>query len=282
MTIPEVTGPANILNTAMKRRAFLTTSLTATAAAGLGTLARPATAAEPSAGGREYYELRAYRLKEGADHALLDGYLEKALIPALNRLGCRPVGVFTEIDPKDGQAAYVLIPYASLDAFGSTPVRLSGDAEYLQAGADYLQTPKDKPGFDRIDSWLLLAFAGLPKIELPLYCQERKPRIFEFRTYESYSETKAQKKVDMFNAGEIETMREVGLGPIFYGQTLLGRDLPHLMYMTSGENLEAHNQHWKAFGDHPVWKKLLADPQYADTVSKAVKRMLKPTAFSQI
>lgn len=280
MTIPEFSGPAHSLNIAMKRRAFLTTSLTA--AAGLSTLTRPAQAAESFAGGREYYEIRAYRLKDGADHALLDGYLEKALIPALNRLGCRPVGVFTEMEPKDGQAVYVLIPYPALEVFAATPARLSRDVEYLKAGADYLQTPKDKPGFDRIDSWLLLAFAGLPKIELPAYCREQKPRLFELRTYESYSETKAQKKVDMFNAGEIETMREVGLGPIFYGQTLIGRDLPHLMYMTSGENLEAHAQHWKAFGDHPVWKKLLADPQYADTVSKAVKRMLSPTTYSQI
>ena len=26
----------------------------------------------------------------------------------------------------------------------------------------------------------------------------------------------------MFNAGEIEIMRDVGLGPIFFGQTLVG------------------------------------------------------------
>ena len=117
---------------------------------------------------------------------------------------------------------------------------------------------------------------------MPAYCREKKPRLFEMRTYESYSEVKARKKVDMFNAGEIDTMREVGLGPIFYGQTLVGRDLPHLMYMTSGENQEIHQQHWDAFGKHPVWMKLKADPQYADTVSKITKRFLVPTAYSQV
>jgi hypothetical protein len=57
---------------------------------------------------------------------------------------------------------------------------------------------------------------------------------FEVRTYESYSEAKAQKKVDMFNNGEIEIMRDVQLGPIFFGQALIGSNLPHITYMLSG------------------------------------------------
>ena len=106
--------------------------------------------------------------------------------------------------------------------------------------------------------------------------------MFEIRTYESHSEIKALKKVEMFNSGEIETMREVGLGPIFYGQTLIGANLPHLTYMLSAEDQQAHNKHWEAFGKHPVWNKLKNDPQYADTVSKINNRFLVPTAYSQI
>jgi len=267
----------------MKRRDFLKSSLAASAFAGIGTAGLTVVAAEASAAAqRDYYEIRAYRLKDGADHQLLDGYLAKAAIPALNRLGIPSVGAFTEIEPKDGLAVFVLIPYPSLASFAVAAARIQADPEYQKAGADYLQTPKSNPGFVRIDSWLLLAFEGMPKLELPAYCREKKPRIFELRTYESYSEVKAQKKVDMFNAGEIDTMREVGLGPIFYGQTLIGRELPHLMYLTSGENREVHKQHWDAFGKHPVWKKLLADHQYDDSVSKSTSRFLVPTAYSQI
>jgi hypothetical protein len=122
----------------------------------------------------------------------------------------------------------------------------------------------------------------MPKIEQPSYSREKKARMFELRTYESHSEVKALKKVEMFNSGEIETMREVGLGPIFYGQALIGADLPHLTYMLSAEDQEAHKKHWDAFGKHPVWNKLKNDPQYADTVSKIVNRFLVPTAYSQI
>jgi hypothetical protein len=189
----------------MKRRDFLKTSLAASALTGLS-----AVAAQPQ-DKQEFYELRVYRLKPGSDHDLLDGYLEKAAIPALNRLGIKPVGVFTETDAKQDPSVYVLVPYPSLEGITRAATALLNDPEYRQAGAPYLQTPKDKPAYVRIDSWLLRAFAGIPRLELPAYSREKKDRIFEIRTYESYSETKAQKKVDMFNDGEIEVMREVGL-----------------------------------------------------------------------
>ena len=111
----------------MKRREFIKTTVAASTLAGLGPAGLTASAAERAGGGnREYYELRVYRLKSGANHDLLDAYLEKAAIPALNRLGVKQVGVFTEIDPKDGPAVYVLRTYPSLEVFarptpGKTP-----------------------------------------------------------------------------------------------------------------------------------------------------------------
>ena len=92
----------------------------------------------------------------------------------------------------------------------------------------------------------------------------------------------ALKKVAMFNAGEIEVMQQVGLAPVFYGQALVGRDLPHLSYMLCSPDRATHDTNWKAFLDHPVWKRLVADPQYADTVSKITSRYLEPTTYSQI
>ena len=276
----------------MKRREFLKTSVTVSTLAGLSTASLGVSAAESAGGaGREYYELRAYRLKNGASHELLDNYLEKAAIPAWNRLGIKPVGVFVQqertgapagTEVRDPSSVLVLIPYPSLESFASAGSRLNQDAEYLKAGAEYLQTPKSNPAFERIDSWLMLAFAGMPKLELAAYSREKKARMFEIRTYESYREVKALKKVEMFNSGEIDTMREVGLAPVFYGQALTGRDLPHLTYMLSAEDEEAHKKHWTAFGGHPVWNKLKNDPQYADTVSKISNRFLVPTAYSQI
>ena len=128
----------------------------------------------------------------------------------------------------------------------------------------------------------MLAFSGMPKIELPAYSREKRARMFEVRTYESYSELKALKKVSMFNSGEIELMRKVGLGPVFYGQALIGPNLPHLTYMLSAENEQEHKKHWGAFGGHPTWKSMSTDPQYADTVSHITKRYLSLAPYSQI
>lgn len=271
----------------MQRRQFLKTTLTASAVASaaltLSTSSASAAAANAGPNGdREYYELRAYRLKAGAPSTLLDAYLEKALIPALNERGIAHVGVFTEPEAKDGPAVWVLIPHPSLESVASVAATLNRDAKVQSAGAEYLQTPKATPGFERIDSWLLLAFTGMPKHELTANTASRGPRIFEMRSYESFSELKALKKMDMFNDGEIEVMKEVGLAPVFFAQALTGKDLPHLTYMTSATDRDAHKLHWAAFGKHPVWVKLRNDPQYADTVSKNTSRFLVPTAYSQI
>jgi hypothetical protein len=177
---------------------------------------------------------------------------------------------------------FVLIPYPTLEVYAAAAAKLNADSDYQQAGAEYLQTAKEKPGFVRIDSWLLQAFAGIPKIEQPPYSKQKSPRMFEVRTYESYSEQKAIRKMDMFNDGEIQVMKDVQLGPIFWGQALAGTNLPHLVYMLSAETREAHKAHFGAFGKDPRWKKMSSDPKYADTVSKISSRMLQPAAFSQI
>lgn len=265
------------------RRTFVKTSLALSAAALSGAPSAARAADAPGAPSGEYLELRAYRLRPGAPRALLDAYLEKALLPALNARGAAAVGVFSEPEAKDGAAVWVLIPHASLGAAAAADASLNADPEVQAAGAAYLSSPtKDAPAFDRIDSWLFLPFAGLPRLAVPALAKGNRPRIFELRTYESFSELKALKKVAMFNAGEIGLMQELNLSPVFYGQALLGRDLPQLTYMLCSPDMDTHKRNWAAFGAHPVWVALKNDPQYADTVSKITSRFLVPAPYSQI
>jgi hypothetical protein len=264
----------------LNRRDFLKGSLAASATAAALPRAR---AADPSAPTGQYIELRAYRLRAGAPHALLDQYLEKALIPALNGRGVEAVGAFTEPGAKDGPVVWVLIPHPSLASAADVAAFVNTDPGVLAAGSDYLSTPtKENPAFDRIDSWLYLPFAGLPGLAVPALARARKDRIFEMRTYESFSELKALKKVAMFNAGEIGVMQELNLSPVFYGQALLGRDMPHLTYLLCSPDLETHKRNWTAFTVHPVWVKLKNDHQYDDTVTKITSRFLTPLGYSQV
>ncbi len=274
----------------MNRRNFLTTSLAASTAAALAR--SPLAAAEKSATGRDYYELRAYRLKSGASSAALDSYLAKAFIPALNQRGVRNVGVFTELEidkkavtskPKADTPVWVLIPHASLESFVSVSADLNADPVVQAAGADYLNVPKASPAFDRIDTWLYRAFQGMPQMELPAFSKNRVPtRVFEMRDYESHSERAALSKMAMFNNGEIPLMKELGMSPMLYGQGLAGPNLPHLRYFTGGADLAAHLAGWAKFGPDPRWKAMSSDPQYNDNTSKNTPRFLTPTAYSQI
>jgi len=272
----------------MKRRAFLQTSLAASAAAAVA----PGLKAAPAAGAREYYELRSYRLKAGASRSLLEGYLEKALLPALDKRGIKNTGVFTELEvnknagtstPKADSPVWVLITHATLDSFARVSAEINTDPALRQAGSAYLQTPKANPAFERIDSWLLLAFKSMPKMEIPAFVRSRAPgRVFEMRDYESHSEEKALIKMAMFDEGETEIMRSLGMSPMFFGQALSGPNLPHLRYFTAGSDLAAHLANWKKFGPDPRWIKMKDNPKYADSTSKNTARFLTPTSYSQI
>ncbi len=266
----------------LARRDFLKTTLTASAAAAMAGTAAGASAAQPGSG-REYYELRCYRLKPDGQASPLHGYLEKALLPALARRGNPNTGVFTEDAPKDGPAVWVLITHPTLESAVTASTALLSDPALRAAGKDYLEVPRAQAAFERIDSWLLLAFASMPKMEVPAFSRSRAPdRLFEMRTYESYSELKALKKMAMFDDGETEIMRKVKLSPLFFGQAIAGANLPHLTYMTGAPDAASHKAHWDAFRVDPDWDKMRTDPQYADTVSKNVPRFLKPTAYSQL
>lgn len=270
------------------RRQFVTTTLAASAAAAASSA--DLRAQKPAA--REYYELRAYRLKAGAPTTALDAYFEKALLPALAKRGITAAGVFSELEvdkqaqtstAKPDTPTWVWIPHATLESFVGVSADLNADPAVQKAGADYLQAPKATPAFDRIDTWLYRAFAGHPAMTVPDFAKKRLPtRVFEMRDYESHSEAKALAKMAMFNEGEIEIMRTLGMSPLFFGQAIAGPNLPHLRYITSGPDLAAHLDAWKKFGPDPRWMKMKDLPQYADSTSKNTARFLSPKPYSAI
>lgn len=230
--------------------------------------------------GQEFYELRMYTLKNETQQKLVEDYFQHAAIPALNRLGSKNVGVFTELKPTGFTKLYAIIPYNSLNDFLKAG-EMGRDAAYNKAGAAYLDAPAAEPAYERIESALLKAFAHMPKADVP----EKKPRLFELRRYESASENAGQKKIDMFNnAGEIDVFKRVGARPVFFGETLIGPLRPNLTYMLTFDDMEDHGLKWKAFGSNPDWKRISAIPEYADAklVSHITSVFLVPTAYSQI
>jgi hypothetical protein len=74
----------------MKRRDFMAAS----ALAGLAPLGKLVAEECGSGEARDIYELRTYHLDSEKQRAGLDTFLNDAAIPALNRIGIKPVGVF--------------------------------------------------------------------------------------------------------------------------------------------------------------------------------------------
>jgi hypothetical protein len=264
----------------MKRRDFLKTSSIAGAAV-LSPWAGGAVSAQDAS--REFYELRSYEMQTGNRKAVLNEHLEKACIPAMNRLGIKPVGVFTVVAGANALNLFVLFPYPSLEQFLSAPARLAEDAEYQKASALYLSASIDSPAYTRYESTLLWAFKNVPRVRVPAETTGKQPRLFELRIYESHSETAAQKKIEMFNdGGEIGIFDRVGLRSVFFGQTLVGRRQPNLVYMTVHQDMVAREKTWEAFRNSPDWKALSSNPAYANTVSATTVVFLRPAAYSQI
>ncbi len=268
----------------MQRREFLAkTWVAGVASLSGGTLLVQETglrAAESGRGGG-YYELRRYEIETETQKAGFDKFASEAAIPALNRLGIKPVGVFY---PNEGLSPiYILLPHPTVASFVTLVQRLGEDQEFLEKGADFIDAPVDKPAYKSVEVQFMAAFEGMPKLERPT---EAPTRIFQLRTYESPSEKAGLKKIEMFNTAEIAIFRKVGLHPVFFGQTLAGTKMPNLTYMLGFRDMEESKANWKKFGADPDWQKLRAMPEYMDKViirkNGITNLYLKPASYSQI
>jgi hypothetical protein len=267
----------------MKRREFLTRS----AAAGF-TLAAASLHAQTGATTKQILELRRYSFSSPEQLKAFDDFLAQAAVPALNRAGVRPVGVFQLLkadNPKEEiseekPVLYVLLPHPGAESAFWLTARLAQDRTFTSAGESVVMAPKSAPAYARFETALLLAFDEAPRVEAPAAGPNR---IFQLRIYESHSDERALKKIEMFNTGgEIAIFRRCGLPIVFFGQAMAGPRLPNLTYMLGFADEAAQKKGWEAFGQDPDWKRLREDPAYADTVSNITNLVLRPAASSQI
>jgi hypothetical protein len=268
----------------VQRRTFLTSSI---AAATLS--AAPVANSQAASGGssvkvRLFYELRRYQLSSGPQKKLCDDFFQNALIPAANRLGITPVGVFNVAIGPDTPVMYVLLPGSSAESLATLESRLAQDAEYRKAGAPFLNAPAVQPAFNRIESQLMIAFESIPGITLPPATATNAARVFELRTYESATDQDHKRKVEMMQSGEEAIFAKAGFSQVFYGDTLIGPRLPNLTYMLSYESTAVRDKLWSAFANAPEWKAMQALPRYAfeNIVSNITNVILTPAPYSQI
>jgi hypothetical protein len=234
---------------------------------------------------QEYYEIRIYHISQKAQEDRVDSYLKDVYLPALHRAGISKIGVFkpVEADTAFGKLVYVFITFKTIDQFMQLPGILGNDKVFIETGRSFTDAPYSDPPYNRVESILLKAFINMPQFIAPIYTTAPGERIYELRSYESTTEAKAVKKIEMFNqGGEMKLFESLGFNALFFGEVLVGSHQPNLMYMTTFENMVSHDAHWKAFSSHPDWKKLSSMEEYKNTVSKANPYLLHPTSYSDL
>jgi len=264
----------------MQRRQFLTASV-ATSALALGKFT---VAESPVAKPREYFQMRRYHLQSGPQLKLTESYLSEALLPALTRMGMGPVGAFKLDFGPETPAYYVLIPGNSVEALATLDLQLARDDAFIKIAEPFWNAPATAPAFLRVESSLLAAFEGWPRLTPPASSAIKGKRIFQLRTYESPSYQDHARKVEMFNKGEFEIFKSAGFYPVFFGDTLIGAQMPCLSYMLSFPDMIALTQEWDVFRNDPAWKKYSTSPRYGyeAIVSNISNLVLSPLEASQI
>src|SRR6266576_5408066 len=114
----------------MKRRDFLKSSVAIASAAATTELLAAESGESGRSVAREFYELRKYHLRRGPMQKRFDDFYREAAIPAMNRAGINPVGVFSVMAGPDSPAMYVLMPHKSVEAFVHANERVRSDPEY--------------------------------------------------------------------------------------------------------------------------------------------------------
>ncbi|MDB4900378.1 MAG: family containing protein [Gemmatimonadetes bacterium] len=262
----------------MDRRQFVKAGL-ATSALGASAARLAAAQESPS---RRHYELRNYELRNDIDPGRLRAFYRDALLPALARAGAGTVALFTPDTGFPSQSLVAVIEYPSLAAVDTVARRLDADAPYIEARRAF-ETGNALP-YIRYDARLMRAFSAHPAIEVPPGDASRSPRMFELRTYEARSASALERKIAMFNEGEITLFRSIGMTPVFFGENIFGTRLPSLTYMLTFDDIAARTKAWNTFGTHPEWRRISKDPRYdvLGAVSVTNVAYLSPLPFSPV
>lgn len=242
-------------------------------------------AAGAAPGSNAIFELRWFFLRNGADDQArrTRAFLEHGLAPALRQSGIATAAFFEPVIGAESPFVLMVTSYPDFAAY----YRVSRQLMSAEASNESLEKARHEyyaggaPSYVRMEVSLLRAFDGMPQAEVKA---GPSPRIFELRTYESNNFHTLKRKIKMFNDAEIAIFRKTGITPVFFGETLVGRNMPNLTYMAAFDSLAAREAAWRRFSTDQAWLDLRAKPGNADAeiVSNISNSILRPLPFSAI
>ncbi len=236
----------------------------------------------PQTAKSQYFILRYYYMRTGAQVDRTSQYLSGVYLPAARRAGAKVNGFFSPVIGDRSPYTLSISVYPSASAIEAANLHLAEDRDFQQ-GWDAYNVIGD-PAYLRMETVLLRAFDGIPELTAPPTDSKRAARTFELRTYESMNEKASRRKIKMFEDGEAAIFRRLGMSPVFFGETIFGRNLPSLTYMLAFDDLAARERLWQVFGSDAEWRKLRTQPGFSDAeiVSNISNEILRPLAFSDL
>jgi hypothetical protein len=237
----------------------------------------------PASGANEpprYIELRRIQLRNTQDAMAqrAQEYLSKSYIPALKRAGATTVGAFSNLIGENSPYLLLASEFPDAQTWAAASREAELDKETTAGRKDYYGGGLQ---FVRMEVSLLRGFTTMPRMVRPA-SDAGKTHVFELRVYESNNPQTLARKVRMFDEGEIALFRKLNMTPVFFGETIAGRNMPNLTYLLAFDDLAAREKAWSTFASHPEWDKMKQQPGVSDAeiVSNISNAILRATSYS--
>jgi hypothetical protein len=227
----------------------------------------------------EIFEWRIYTLAPGGDAALFDSFLRDQLIPTYNRHGVE-VGAFSPAEnyPEfPAGARYLFMVWPDLETFRRVSRAVREDDALAKGGAAYFDASAPRPAYTSLETYLGETLEGGPAFRRP----DASRGLLEFRIYRSPNMEANERKIEMFENGEIAVFDATGINGVYYARTLAGGRMPSLTYLTWYTDAKSRTEAWARFMVHPEWVRMRSLPEYAHTATDNLIRLLTPLPWSQ-
>jgi len=191
------------------------------------------------------------------------------------------LGVFAGVLTQHVQTTLVLSGFSSFEHMTTAARTIEGDSGYQKAHEEFERG--SEPPYDTAERQLLAATDFSPEIVVPAE-KPKSPRYFELRIYHAPTQRQLHLVHERFAGPEIKIFHRSGVHPIFYADTIIGRELPNLTYMIPFASLADRETAWDKFGADPEWVKVRAESvaKGGQIVNYNNITMYRATAFSPI
>ncbi|TRZ83403.1 MAG: NIPSNAP family containing protein [Sediminibacterium sp.] len=220
---------------------------------------------------RDYYLIQIYHCSTAKQITNIDAFLKNTFLPYMHENGIKKVGVFAPVDNDTAtdKKLYLWVPFKNIQKLDKLDQKIEALDPMGNAAIIHLESTDNSLPYTRIEKIITRAFKFQPEYVTKSSLTKSSNRIYEYRSYESPTEDMHLRKVHMFNeGGEVTLFESLNFNAIFYSKVIAGSNMPNLIYMTSFNNMEDRNAHWKSFVEAPLWKKISVAPEYLNSVNR--------------